>query len=616
MKNPLLSSFVIVTAFWYGVLAILSRALLQEIPLYAFKGLWIALVGVFWGVLAYAVWLAVVRGNKQHGLKSGDSRRGLSISLGDFPRGAIPPARAPCSEPFLPEQISTWFTAYQATHPAHAALLHAVMEIYLARASLPASPVPGGHGGATLRQHSLNVLATILSMASSWRYDGHKNKKGQIVFPLIDGTYRFDATDPLIPIAGFAHDIGKITCYRQRQDGLVEEVRPNHDTEGGKLLITLEEFWALPKGDRDALNLALSFYHHINSLPLWADDRTRALTELLITADIRTGMAEGEKNMAAMYEDIAALPVWLEGQMDEVGATLPAQAIPVQATPTDHTADATAAPVDSVPADENEGWAWGQFEALILEPGRINGNDKAMRVGFKHGEWIYVNDAVLRTALAAGLDSPRLTEQAGRGQMSPFTRLLLARLSRMGLLYQHHDGRDFSEKSALFKMVMHGTGGKIVQNWGFTLIFKATAFYAIAAIPDCKYPPQILGCGFGEHRAINKSGKPEFEGSAQSIEAAHSGNGIPLDADGIEGAVHALRNAMASDEPPQFKERTDKGGVWACYALDTLKSRVPLAGGWDVLAGSDLPIDAGACWVRGASDLFLCLRIGEAPHQG
>ncbi len=614
MKNPLLSSFVIVTAFWYGVMAIPSRALLHEIPLYALKGLWISLVGVFWGVLAYAVWLAVVRGNKQHGLKSGDSRRGLSISLGDFPRGAPPPARVPCSVPFLPEQFSAWFTAYQAAHPTHAALMRAVMEVYQARALLPASPVPGGHGGATLMQHSRNVLATILSMAPSWRYDGHKNKKGQIVFPLIDGTYRFDAADPLIPLAGFAHDIGKITCYRERPDGLVDEVRPHHDTEGGKLLITLAEFWALPKGDRDALNLALSFYHHINSLPLWADDRTRALTELLITADIRTGMAEGEKNMAAMYEDIEVLPAWLDSHPAEE-EPIPAQPIPDQTTPADHTADAKTAPVDSAPADENEAWAWNQFEALILEPGRINGNDKALRVGFKHGEWVYVNDAVLRTVLAAVLNAPRLTEQAGRGQMSPFTRLLLARLARKGLLYQHHDGRDFSEKSALFKMVMHGTGGKIVQNWGFTMIFKAEAFPAIAAMPDCKYPPQILGCGFGEHRAINKSGKLESEQTAQSIETANPGNGIPLDAEGIEGAVHALRSEMASAEPPPFKERTDQGGVWACYALDTLKSRVPLAGGWEVLAGSDLPVEMDARWVRGASDLFLCLRIGEAPDQ-
>ena len=148
------------------------------------------------------------------------------------------------------------------------------------------------------------------------------------------------------------------------------------------------------------------------------------------------------------------------------------------------------------------------------------------------------------------------------------------------------------------------------------MIFKAAAFPAIAAMPDCKYPPQILGCGFGEHRAINKSGKPEFEEPAQSIEAANPGNGIPLDADGIEGVVRVLRNAMASAEPPQFKEWTDKDGVWACYALDTLKSRIPLAGGWDVLVGSDLPTDAGACWVRGFSDLFLCLRTGEASHHG
>ena len=623
MKNPLLSSFVIVSVFWYVVLAIPSRVLLHEIPLYSFKGLWIVLVGLFWGVLALVVWLAVLRANKLHGLKSGDSRRGLSISLGDFPRGSPPPARVPCSETFLPETFSVWFSGYQAAHPAYAALMHAVMEIYLARALLPASPVPGGHGGATLKLHSLNVLATILNMAPSWRYDGHKNKKGQIVFPLIDGTFRFDATDPLIPIAGFAHDIGKITCYRQRLDGLVEEVRPYHDTEGGKLLITLDEFWALPKADRDALNLSLSFYHHINSLPLWADDRTRALTELLIAADIRTGMAEGEKNMAAMYEDIDTLPGWLDGSPGEVGAELPTPptagtgSTEAASAPISHTdAVLAASTVDSLPIDENEGWAWDQFEALLLESGRINGNNKAMRVGFKHGEWVYVNDAGLRTALSTALNAPRLTEQPGRGQMSPFTRLLLARLSRVGLLYQHHDGLEFSEKSALFKMAMHGTGGKIVQNWGFTLIFKATAFPAIAAMPNCKYPPQILGCGFGEHRAINKSGKPEFVAPAQFTEAANPGNGIPLDADGIEGAIHALRNAMASAEPPPFKDRTDEEGIWACFALDTLKSRVPLAGGWEVLVGCDLPQGDGSRWVRGASDLFLCLRIGEATHQG
>ena len=616
MKNPLLSSFMVVTVFWYGVLAIPSRALLHEIPIYALKGLWVALVGLFWGVLAYVVWLAMVRANRQHGLKSGDSRRGLAISLGAFPHGSPPPARGVCRESCLPEQFSTWYVAYQATHPAHAALLCTVMEIYQAHEKLPASPVPGGHGGATLMQHSRNVLATILNMAPSWRYDGHKNKKGQIVFPLIDATYRFDVTDPLIPIAGLAHDIGKITCYRQRQDGLVEEVRPNHDTEGGKILISLDEFWALPKGDRDTLNLALSFYHHINSLPLWADDRTRALTELLITADIRTGMAEGEKNMAALYEEIDVLPGLLDSQTDAVGEQLPAQTIPAQVTPKALAADAVAAPADPSPADENEDWAWDQFEALLLEPGRINGNNKTMRVGFKHGEWVFVNDALLRTALATALNAPHLTEQAGRGQMSPFTKLLLARFARMGLLYQHHDGRHYSEKSALFKMVMHGTGGKIVQNWGFTLIFKATAFPAIAAMPDCKYQPQVLGCGFGEHRAINKSAKPESPLPETPIEADLPGNGIPIDANGIEGAIRALKHVMASPAPPQFKERTDKDGVWACYPLEALKSCVPLPGDWDVLVGCEFPIDAHARWVRGASDMFLCLLIGETPRQG
>jgi hypothetical protein len=72
---------------------------------------------------------------------------------------------------------------------------------------------------------------------------------------------------------------------------------------------------------------------------------------------------------------------------------------------------------------------------------------------------------------------------------------------------------------------------------------------------------------------------------------------------------------MTSSEPPPFKDRTDQDGVWACFALNTLKSRVPLAGGWEVLVGCDLPQDDGARWVRGGSGLFLCLRIEEAIQQ-
>jgi hypothetical protein len=324
--------------------------------------------------------------------------------------------------------------------------------------------------------------------------------------------------------------------------------------------------------------------------------------------------------MAALYEEIDSLPAWLSLPSTDDPEATDAQTFSSEEAELEARLDTArqqttvmAADTNNVraqqscPIDENEEWVWNQFESLVLEPGRINGNDKSSRIGFKHGDWLYVSDALLRTALSLSLNAPRLTEQPGRGQMAPVTQLLLSRLARLGYLYQDHGGLHFSPKSALFKMVMHGTGGKIVQNWGFTIIFRAVAFPALQAMADCKYTPNVLGCGFGDHRAKDKNQITSEDAPIENI--GPSGN--------VRDALFSLLDlAMNDAHEDLFKRRKDTQGEWACIALHKLQDTLPITWGWQV--GSPiLESDITARWTQGSSGMYLCLlmKSTEVGHD-
>ncbi|MCH3133236.1 hypothetical protein K3X40_14835, partial [Listeria monocytogenes] len=80
---------------------------------------------------------------------------------------------------------------------------------------LPAAPVPQDHGGATLVEHTLNVLDGMLELAPAWRYEGVRDTKGKVVVPVADGNRGFHVVDkgdpvlnPMLVLAAVAHDIG------------------------------------------------------------------------------------------------------------------------------------------------------------------------------------------------------------------------------------------------------------------------------------------------------------------------------------------------------------------------------------------------------------------------
>lgn len=520
-KNDLLRSHLAVLLFWFIGMFLLTRGfdlkLLSASISYAMV---VMFVGALTGVL---MWLAVDMTRRDGVLaKSGaHSFRGANVSIGD-PPVAREPVRGKPSGPSLASRFP-WWGAYSKNHPAEAKAFMAILSVMHATPRLPASPVTGGHGGATLIEHSFNVVDTMMQMAPKWSYRGHRNKRGEIAFPLLDNTiaeFRFHPDDPIVPLVAFAHDIGKTACYKLNDDGSVREARRNHDIEGAKILRAIPEIMELSWKDRMAILTACEFYHHIGSLPYstWIDDRARALVELLIAADVATGQREGGV-LASEYEDadliVSQQPHVPDGaepdttEDGEDGDTL------YRGADEDDSHSGTTGLPRREPASEGiHGTALDLAYSALLEPGRVNGANASARIAWKHGEWIYISDAKLRAAIAVKTGDSAYNVLPHRGNMHPFTLDLMAQLAANKHLLQEHNGQRFSEKRALYTTVSSVAGKTPVES-KFVLVASVKAFPGLENAADCKAAPEIAGCSWGEKAAINKSGPAQDDGGAE-----------------------------------------------------------------------------------------------------
>lgn len=561
-RNALLRAHLVVTLFWFLVLFVVLNGF--NIKLLAASMSYAILVAVGGLVCGVALWAAVDMSRRNGALSKGGahSLRGARSTIGALPV-AQEPKRGSASESMLASRFS-WWAGYRARHPAHAEAFRAILAVMASTPKLPASPVPGGHGGATLIEHSFNVVNTMMQMAPKWVYKGHRNKKGDIAFPLLDTTrteFRFAQDDPILPLAAFAHDIGKISCYKISEDGSVREIRKNHDVEGAKLLRALPEIMALSWKDRVAILTACEFYHHLGSIPYstWIDDRARALIELLIAADIATGQREGGV-MANEYEDSdLVLP-----QTDEGGDPEASDAADPEISE-DVPETQRASQVD----EAMHGSALDLTYSVLLEPGRVNGANAASRVAWKHGEWLYINDARLRGAVARKTGDSGYNNLPHRGNMHGFTLELMAQLSEMGALLKEHNGRKFSEKRAIYT-TRSAVPGKTSIESKFVIVAKASAFPGLENAADCKTAPEIVECSWGETAAVNKSERSGVEGSVDAVD-------LPLlydDVSSVPDAVEFLLDAAASMALPHV-EKTVDGETFLFFEEEVVKQEYP-----------------------------------------
>lgn len=494
-KNNLLRAHLTVALFWFVVLFFASQGfdlkLLVESGVYAMM---VVILGILSGVV---LWVAFDMSRRGGILSKSDAHyeRGAKSSI-----GSVPVAQEPERGTFQKDMLARrflWWGGYSSKYPDHAQAVRAVLAVMSANPRLPASPVPGGHGGATLIEHSFNVVDTMLEMAPKWVYRGHKNKKGEISFPLLDTTraeYRFDRDDPILVLTAFAHDIGKVACYQMDEEGSVTEVRKNHDIEGAKLLRSIPEIMALSWKDRVAILTACEFYHHIGSLPhsTWIDDRARSLVELLIAADITTGQREG----GVIVNDYEDSDVEIPALSEDSGG---------DAAPDEEEEDGQAHALPQSPAvSAAHGSPLDIAYSILLEPGRVNGTNTSTRIAWKYGEWLYINDAKLRNAVAERLGDSDYAKLPHRGNMHPFTLDLLAQLAANGNLLQEHENRKYSEKRAIYT-TRSAVPGKTPVDSKFVIVAKTAAFPGLENAADCKAQPVIVGCSWGETAALNKN---------------------------------------------------------------------------------------------------------------
>ncbi len=500
MNNPLYSSVFTLFIFWFIALYLVSGENVLLFPLDMMWALVLIVVGVVFGGGGVIAWRLIDLSLTRKDLQSSE-RRGCTLSIGEQ-RSLVPVATGKVPGGLFDKALD--FDAYAKKFPKHADLLMAAARVMCAEPNLPASPIKGGHGGATLIAHSMNVTRVIQKLLPTWKYEGHKNKKGEIAFPMIDTTkafHSFSNNDPLPILAAFVHDIGKVFCYKLMPDGSVQEVKENHDTEGARLLRRLPELWELPPEDVRLLLMAVGFYHKIGDLPCseWMNDRGRSLTELLYRADVETGKLESgaartTSRETASREAPAAPAAAPAATQQRAEPSMQSQGNPVRQSG-EPTLSSDAGPE----LDAESQKAFEQFAQLIIETNRINGRDSKVRVGYKYGDWLYISDALLRREISSR-DRIDITGEQPGNAIHPWTLALMRALETKGLLKKTLDDMEFSAKSALFD-TDDGLGHKM----RFVMIVRVSGFRQLERLENCKTEPRVERCSWGNTRALNKN---------------------------------------------------------------------------------------------------------------
>lgn len=528
VHNPLVRSVVIVAITWWLILTLVgvwmyagvffSLPGLTAAVSYIIYGLFTALLGVAAGVTFVVVAQIRERMVRAKGLKAA-GRLGMLCTLGGMPIPVHPAMRqvpGPLPEWFLAETehgkvLVDWASANADKHPAHAQALMALLRVFCSYRTLPASHVPGGHGGKTLIDHTMRVAARMLREAPKFRYEGLVTRYGRE--PWGDAAFTFDSQDPMIPIVGVAHDIGKLQTFVRNGEGKVISAAPKHDLVGSRMLATMDEIKALPIDDQAALHMAVSHYHHPSDYPLDSQgrigsDRSVALMMLLIKADKWSGKEEAGQSLTpdqyAAYlryvqdlgeelstdeEDVIRAAEAAQQQGPTSGARGPAASTPITDERmrdvlikiiTNPTVVFTAMPkgngkpVGQVCNTNYPEWAW---EALATgQPLEV---EQQQQLSDYIERLVVLHEQRLRLTLAKALGLSEV-KKLGDGRAAIIVHALRV-LHEMGVLYTDTDGGHISPESAIYKvdMVNHKTGASIAK-WTAILLRPVAELEALA----------------------------------------------------------------------------------------------------------------------------------------
>jgi hypothetical protein len=193
----------------------------------------------------------------------------------------------------------------------------------------------GHHPGRSLLMHSL-----LVSYLCHRDADTFKPTLPFGLQPLV-ADFAINPADPLLPIVGLAHDIGKIKCFVFDNHGNVVGIKLNHDSVGARLVSLFPAYWDPQIGheDRRILQTTLAYYHHPSEVPVdriqgynkqgavkttlkVTSDRLHAVLDLLIRADqIASSMEHGMTYSTASTKSEDAVVKAMAGNPDSLFAS-------------------------------------------------------------------------------------------------------------------------------------------------------------------------------------------------------------------------------------------------------------------------------------------------------
>ncbi|QKE37324.1 HD domain-containing protein [Ferrovum myxofaciens] len=520
-KNEIIFAILKTCLLWYVVMLLFFVPLGQDWFLVAIKDIWMGVQSLFVGGLAGALIAVIVHFTRTsevlHSL-AGSCDNKIMFSIGKIPafRSWSRDRSAGC-----PPEFSGFLREYEKTYPDHASLFMAGIKILAAHRHIPASVVPGGHGGASLEKHSFNVLREALEAMQTWVYKGQFTSSGYQTATVQDKAYRF-YPDPLIPLCALLHDIGKIECY-QIVNGEPTEVKGRHDEEGSKMLSALPEFRALSNADRSAMTIAVGYYHHPGSIPLHQPDRPRALAVFTLEMDIRAGKKEGGYIGAGarLDEDEPGVTV-TPGSAS--GSTLPAQEIGPEQDEITASSAVTEILAGVLPEDQRE-----QFTANRHYPVDVCTDALAVFIreyvkkpnffGLKNGGVCFCQDLKMREHLNSinktkSFNDLHVHQDDKTTRLTSFTLKVLWALHDRGMLVssiKNADGPDqkFSPNIAVFDISGTGLDGS-VRVTKFCLVFSSDVSPLLNDIEDCPNPFEIVKNSLGDQYRQDKGKKNEL----------------------------------------------------------------------------------------------------------
>lgn len=474
MRNPIIRSTIIVFAFWWfaSILWGLSRYGLPDSGLFLLT----AIKSFVWGTLAFSLTIfvsAVLRWARK-GWHLPNEERGIHCTIGLVPGVIRWPRRRKSLRVDVTcwPRVARWMTEGQTEYVK---AFQAILDVMSAQPAFPASPTKGGHGDATLLEHSLNVAETGLELMPAWRFRP-KNRdidlQGRALAPQ-------DRDIAMLILIG--HDIGKLEAFKVKGDS-VSIVKRFHDREGGRILATLKEIWSLPEDDRKALIAAVTHEHHPQDLPIHTGDTVRLLLEFLIDADTEAGRREEGRAKTKMEE------------VDDTNS-------------------------------ESDDLIWEWFLDYIAKPGTINGREQRFRAGFKGADGLlYLNEQVVRTVFAEQFFKNPLQAEIKKGDgRYLITEDLLRILDARGVLICEFDGQRFKYKNALFKVVSNNSQGRILGEWqvAFVVSLGEHTPLGIQALAPAPNPPRITQALYGT-RALRSISEKDETTHEVADEAKHS----------------------------------------------------------------------------------------------